>query len=116
MKKITVKPERTGSSAQSHAGVRSGVGLVQFVAERAADELRVEVWNEGPGFTAAERAALFRKFSRVRNAATRDKRGSGLGLYLCAEIAQLHGGRVEAESEPGAWARFTLVLPAPARA
>ena len=87
-------------------------GRARVAAESDASGLRLEVWNEGPGFTAAERETLFRKFSRIRNAATRDKRGSGLGLFLCQEIARLHGGRVEAESEPGSWARFTLGLPA----
>ena len=39
--------------------------------------------------------------SRLRNATTRGKRGSGLGLFLCKQIAELHGGSVLAESEPG---------------
>lgn len=86
-------------------------GRARLAAHRDGAGTRVEVWNEGAGFTPAERESLFRKFSRIRNAATRDKRGSGLGLFLCQEIAQLHGGRVEADSEPGAWARFTLALP-----
>jgi len=90
-------------------------GRARLAASRDEAGLRVEVWNEGPGFTAEEGRTLFRKFSRIRNAATRDKRGSGLGLFLCQEIARLHGGRVEAESEPGAWARFSLILLPPAR-
>lgn len=40
MRKVTVKPEPRSHS--THAGVRSGVELVQFVAERAADALLLE--------------------------------------------------------------------------
>lgn len=86
-------------------------GRARLEASAAGGELAVTVWNQGPGFTSEEREALFRKFSRIRNAATRDKRGSGLGLYLCKEIVELHGGRIWAESEPGAWARFGFSLP-----
>lgn len=69
------------------------------------------VWNEGEGFSAAEREQLFAKFSRLRNANTRSKKGSGLGLFLTAQIVEQHGGSVEAESEPGEWARFGFRLP-----
>ncbi|MBT4482430.1 MAG: hypothetical protein HOC71_01990, partial [Candidatus Latescibacteria bacterium] len=70
------------------------------------------VWNEGEGFQPTEREQLFLKFSRLRNAVTRDKRGSGLGLFLCREIIDLHNGRIEAESDPGHWASFGFSIPA----
>jgi len=89
-------------------------GRASVEARAAGGTLEVAVWNEGPGFTPEEGERLFRKFSRIRNRATRDKRGSGLGLWLCRRIAELHGGSVRAESEPGAWARFTFTLPLPA--
>lgn len=77
----------------------------------AGEGLRVTVWNEGAGFAEAELGQLFQKFSRLRNADTRDKRGSGLGLFLCRDIVEQHGGKVWAESEPGHWARFGFRLP-----
>jgi two-component system NtrC family sensor kinase len=75
--------------------------------------IEASVYNEGEGFAAAESAALFAKFSRLKNANTKTKRGSGLGLFLAQQIVALHGGRVWAESEPGHWARFSLELPRP---
>jgi len=48
----------------------------------------------------------------LRNENTKSKRGSGLGLYLCLQIAEQHGGAIDASSEAGTWARFTLRLPA----
>jgi len=74
-------------------------------------KVTVSVWNEGAGFTPKEADALFKKFSRLKNDNTKGKRGSGLGLFLCKEIAGLHGGRVWAEAEPGQWARFYLSFP-----
>ncbi|HRX85497.1 MAG TPA: cache domain-containing protein [Phycisphaerae bacterium] len=69
------------------------------------------VWNAGDGFTAEEQATLFGKFMRLKNANTRGKHGSGLGLYLVQTIAEAHGGVVRAESEPGQWASFCMDLP-----
>ena len=71
----------------------------------------VTVWNEGAGFTPEEGRALFEKFSRLHTETTRGKRGSGLGLYLCRQILELHGGTVRADSEPGQWAAFTFHFP-----
>jgi len=86
-------------------------GRAELRAGRDGDGLTVSVWNEGPGFSEEEGKLLFGKFSRLRNDTTKGKRGSGLGLYLCRQILELHGGRVWAESEPGHWARFSLHLP-----
>jgi len=74
-------------------------------------EVTIAVWNEGRGFSEEEGKTLFNKFSRLRNTDTRDKRGSGLSLFICREILDLHNGRVLAESQPGQWARFSLRLP-----
>ena len=70
------------------------------------------MWNEGPGFSSADKAKLFRRFSRIK----RDdgsRRGSGLGLYNSWRIIQLHHGRIRANASPGEWAEFTVELPQP---
>lgn len=86
-------------------------GTIRLDTSCREGELHVSIWNEGAGFTREERPALFGKFSRLKNAQTRGKRGSGLGLFLCQQVAEQHGGRVWAESEPGQWARFGLAFP-----
>ncbi|MDP8223386.1 MAG: cache domain-containing protein [Candidatus Lernaella stagnicola] len=75
------------------------------------EKLSVSVWNEGEGFTQEQHSELFGKFNRLRNANTRGKRGSGLGLFLTRQILSLHEGDVWAESEPGKWARFGFSIP-----
>lgn len=72
----------------------------------------LRVWNEGPGFAPEAADRLFRKFSRIPGERGDTKPGTGLGLYVSREIVERHGGRIWAESEPGAWARFSFTLPA----
>ncbi|MCU0560798.1 MAG: cache domain-containing protein [Desulfobacterales bacterium] len=71
----------------------------------------LSVRNDGAGFPPAEAERLFEKFYRVRDAHTHSKRGSGIGLFTVKHIAELHGGRVWAECEPGAWAAFHFSFP-----
>jgi len=86
-------------------------GRAKLEADVEGDDVIVSVWNEGAGFTDEDRDRLFKKFSRLRTKETRDKRGSGLGLFLSKEVLRLHGGEVRAESAPGEWARFSFRFP-----
>jgi two-component system NtrC family sensor kinase len=88
-------------------------GRAQVEAKRAGGVVTLSVVNEGDGFPPEEAAHLFEKFYRLKNENTYTKRGSGLGLYTVKSIAELHGGQVRAESEPGAWAAFHLSFPSP---
>jgi signal transduction histidine kinase len=74
-------------------------------------QVRLSVWNEGEGFPPEAADRLFEKFYRVRNSSTHAKRGSGIGLFTVKNIADLHGGRAWAESDPGSWAAFHLSFP-----
>lgn len=87
-------------------------GEVRLSAWREGDSLRVAVRNEGPGFRPEERARLFRRFSRLADPELAGRPGSGVGLYTCRRIVRLHGGRIDAESEPGSWAEFGVEVPA----
>lgn len=87
-------------------------GTVRVALERSPDRLLVTVWNQGAGFTAEERPRLFRKFSRLQSPEARAQKGTGVGLYTAWRIVHLHGGRMDARSEPGQWAEFSLELPA----
>jgi len=84
-------------------------GLVRVGVERQPDQVLVTVWNQGQGFSAEERPGLFRRFSRLPSAGA--QKGTGLGLYTAWRIVHLHGGRLDAASEPGQWAEFSLELP-----
>jgi signal transduction histidine kinase len=88
-------------------------GQVRVTARRSDNELSVSVWNEGPGFPRDQRGKLFRKFTRLSTPELKKRRGTGLGLYNAWRIIELHNGRVTADSEEGAWAEFSFVIPQP---
>lgn len=88
-------------------------GRVRVSARRDDATLTLLVWNEGPGFGPAERSRLFRKFSRLTAPELSRAKGSGVGLYTVWRLVSLHGGRVTARSEPGAWAEFGCTIPQP---
>jgi signal transduction histidine kinase len=84
-------------------------GRVYIRAERAGGELRVEVADTGPGIRAEHLEAIFEKFWQVTRT---DRRGLGLGLYISKRILEGHGGRIWAESAPGAGCKLIFALPA----
>jgi len=74
-------------------------------------ELRLEVSDTGIGIPDEELEAVFDPFQQVDSSLSRPFDGLGLGLAIVQHYAQLHGGRVWVESEPGAGSTFTLALP-----
>jgi two-component system sensor histidine kinase KdpD len=85
----------------------------------SSGELEVRVSDQGIGIPASELEAIFTKFYRVKQvrlpwAQQRPPIGTGLGLTICANIIQAHGGRIWAESQPGHGATFIFTLPIPA--
>ena len=69
------------------------------------------VQDQGHGLAPGEEELIFQKF--YRGGGTGRDTGSGLGLPICAIVATLHGGRIEACNDGGA--RFEMRLPLPAR-
>lgn len=72
-----------------HDGGHVGVRVVR------ADDVTLEVEDDGPGIPAAEREQAFERFHRLPGALAQGKRGSGLGLAIVRDIASAHQGRVE---------------------
>jgi two-component system sensor histidine kinase BaeS len=67
------------------------------------------VTDTGTGIPADELPRIFDRFWRGRQASQTS--GSGIGLAVAAELAQAHGGRLTASSQPGLGTRMTLTLP-----
>ena len=76
--------------------------------------VRVTVTDTGIGLTQDDQARLFTRFYRSPRAADLDAKGTGLGLYIARSIAELHGGRLWVDSQPGRGSAFHLVLPSAA--
>ncbi len=78
-----------------------------------SDETMVEiaVADEGGGIQPEFLPRVFEKFYRVPRVSDVDVPGTGLGLALVREVAELHGGRVTVESRPDVGSVFSLILP-----
>jgi PAS domain S-box-containing protein len=86
-------------------------GAVALASEADGDAVVLSVCDSGPGIAAADREKLFKKFFRASDAVALKTPGTGLGLAICKGIADAHGGRIWAESEPGRGATFKVSLP-----
>jgi signal transduction histidine kinase len=69
------------------------------------------VWDTGIGIPEDKLGRLFQPFAQLDGALNRQYGGTGLGLALVRRLAELHGGRIEVQSTPGAGSRFTITLP-----
>lgn len=82
---------------------------VSLSAEDGAAKLAVS--DTGIGIDEAEQPRLFERFHRVAGARSRSHEGSGIGLALVAELAELHGGAAGISSTRGEGSTFTVVVP-----
>jgi PAS domain S-box-containing protein len=91
-------------------------GLVCLgLSEAPADSecLQVVVRDTGRGITADQLGLIFNRLHQAHrdDALAESRSGLGLGLYICQELVQLHGGRIWAESELGQGSTFTFTIP-----
>jgi signal transduction histidine kinase/PAS domain-containing protein len=70
--------------------------------------IRWTVVDTGIGFSAEEKKLLFKAYSQIKSKNTRDTGGTGLGLILCKTMVNLHGGDIDASSQPDTGSTFTF--------
>jgi len=87
-------------------------GAIRLAAERRGDEVALSVSDQGVGIGPDDLPRIFERFYRADKARSRDLGGTGLGLAIVKHIAQLHGGRVDADSELGKGTAIRVILPA----
>lgn len=108
-------PERIGQvlrnllhNALTHTGPG---GQITISAQMRGKEIAVQVRDTGSGIAPADLPHVFDRFWRADRSRARATGGAGLGLAIVKQLVGLHGGRVWAESTPGAGATFTFTLP-----
>ncbi|MEU6975053.1 MULTISPECIES: HAMP domain-containing sensor histidine kinase [unclassified Streptomyces] len=84
--------------------IRIGVGTVD-------DRAVLEVADEGPGLTPAERDRVFDRFYRTDDSRARTTGGSGLGLAIAHALVTAHDGRLTLDTAPGRGCTFRIELP-----
>lgn len=82
-------------------------GRIRLHARRHADRVIISIEDNGEGIAYGQQGRIFEPFVQVGP----KKGGAGLGLALCKEIVQLHGGRMGVYSRPGQGTQFYLALP-----
>ena len=78
-----------------------------------AEQVRVEVSDQGPGLSPPERERIWERFYRIQGGqAQKPAEGNlGMGLYICRQFIAQHGGQTGVDSTPGAGATFWFTLP-----
>jgi signal transduction histidine kinase len=104
----------------SNAGKFTEQGTIRLEVERQVREQQpwiiFRVSDTGIGMTAEQQATLFQPFTQVDGSSTRKYGGTGLGTAISKSFAEMLGGRIEAQSQPGQGSVFTVSLPAGAEA
>lgn len=90
-------------------------GKIRVRAESQAEQIILQVSDNGPGIPPAEQPYVFDKFYRG-GAVSSDTPGTGLGLAIVKSVVENHAGRVWVDSHAGDGTTFTVVLPASASA
>ena len=96
------------SNALKHNALDTQINLL---VHEENGRLFITIQDNGTGIPEEAIPHLFEPFYCVENAQHRDTKGTGLGLYLCKNIALAHGGDIEVESISGKGSTFALYLP-----
>ena len=81
-------------------------GQIRLQARRHGERVIISIEDNGEGIAYSQQGRIFEPFVQVG----RKKGGAGLGLALCKEIVQLHGGRIGVYSRPGQGTQFYMAL------
>ncbi len=88
-------------------------GSVTCRARRDGDEVVISVTDTGLGIAVEDQPRVFEQFSQVGDTLTGKPFGTGLGLPICRQIVERHGGRLWVESALGSGSTFSFTLPIP---
>jgi signal transduction histidine kinase/ligand-binding sensor domain-containing protein len=86
-------------------------GRVEVKAFIIYDKVEIVVRDNGIGMSKAAMAQLFKIDADVSTRGTENEKGTGLGLFLCKEFVEKHGGTISAESQQGVGSVFIVTLP-----
>lgn len=75
------------------------------------DELRFDVADKGVGIVSSDIPKIFERFHQLDGSATRIHGGTGVGLYLCAQLVRMHDGEIWVDSTWGKGSTFSFTLP-----
>lgn len=103
---LTVLFRNVLENAQVHSEIPGDGLVIDFSVRLSGKELIVDIDDNGIGILKIERERIFERFNRGEKSS-----GTGLGLSLVKQQAELHGGSVDVSDSPAKGARITIILP-----
>jgi signal transduction histidine kinase len=88
-----------------------GPNPVTIKAVDDGEELRIDIIDKGVGIVSSDIPGIFERFRQVDASSTREHGGTGVGLYLCAQLVRMHNGRIWVDSTWGKGSTFSFTLP-----
>jgi signal transduction histidine kinase len=107
------KIHRIVSNLVDNAHKYAPEGPIDITVRAIGDRIEFTVDDTGPGIAAGDRERIFERFVQLDGSSTRQQGGTGLGLHLCRQLAELLGGQLHLSSSPSGGSRFVLALPRP---
>lgn len=86
-------------------------GRINFAIYNTNNQIELAVKNTGEGIEKEQLSLIFDRFYKVDKSRSNNKNSSGLGLFIVKTIVKLHGGKIIAESVPGEFTIFRVILP-----
>ena len=86
-------------------------GTVTCRVKRTDNAITVSVIDSGIGIAETDQQAVFEQFKQIGDTLTDKPKGTGLGLPICLQIVEYHGGTIWVESELGKGSKFSFTLP-----
>ena len=86
-------------------------GIVMINSKDIGENIEISVSDTGIGIPLEKQRDIFKSFEQVDASTTREYGGTGLGLSVCKQLIELHGGKIRVESEVGKGSVFTFNLP-----
>jgi CheY-like chemotaxis protein len=90
---------------------RYAKGRVLLGVRRSGGQLRLEVWDRGPGIPHDKLSVIFEEFKRLDSHQTRAEKGLGLGLAIADGLCRVLEHRLEVRSWPGKGSVFSVTVP-----
>ncbi len=87
-------------------------GDIVITASQAEQEVRVAIQDSGTGMDDQVLSSIFTLMKEKRKLGTEGEKGTGLGLVLCRQFVEQHGGKIWVESAPGRGTTVFFTLPA----
>ncbi len=86
-------------------------GKIIISGQMKKDNFEISILDNGVGMSKETQEKLFGTDLNFTTRGTADEKGSGLGLILCKDFVEKHGGKIWVESEPGKGSNFKVLLP-----